>query len=235
MVAPPDGGSADNSDRPVAADASIVADVADASSDAADADADATDAHRPRLSAVEYRRIPVLSEIMYFPVILWSASLHYALRPWPKLEATIAMLVLGGFFAFLLIPIGFALLVTMLLQWTMGIPALATWWYVWLPFAILYATSILWLDDAHRVVRNSGSTPPRYGLEVAAWAFADSVWNYYPNVECIPWKHDAILPPNDRQYIFGVHPHGIHCIPLGQFVTKNGAFDRCSPVCRGRN
>lgn len=27
-------------------------------------------------------------------------------------------------------------------------------------------------------------------------------------------------PPPDRQYVFGVHPHGIHCIPLTHFTTR---------------
>jgi hypothetical protein len=31
-----------------------------------------------------------------------------------------------------------------------------------------------------------------------------------------------------------VHPHGIHCIPLGQFTAKNSAFDRAFPGLYGK-
>ncbi|KAG7344631.1 diacylglycerol acyltransferase [Nitzschia inconspicua] len=202
------------------------------------------------------RPIPILSEIIYFPVILLSATFHYLLHPWPQLEATVAMAVMGGFFGFLLIPTAFAYCLTILMETIFGISPMILSYAVWIPFSILYAVQILILDKTHVHVRNSGPPQPRYSLERAAWAFADSIWKYYPSVECIPcdWEEDDndsdntkdtaptttngtsslpfTLDPN-QQIIFGVHPHGIHCIPLGQFTAKDSAFDRTFPGLYG--
>eukprot|EP00539_Tryblionella_compressa_P018122 CAMPEP_0178876978 /NCGR_PEP_ID=MMETSP0747-20121128/10581_1 /TAXON_ID=913974 /ORGANISM="Nitzschia punctata, Strain CCMP561" /LENGTH=354 /DNA_ID=CAMNT_0020544567 /DNA_START=31 /DNA_END=1098 /DNA_ORIENTATION=- len=135
--------------------------------------------------------------------------------------------------------------------WYWNIPPATTLWTLWIPFAVLYVVQILLLDQTHRVVLNSGPPQPRYCLERAAWAFADSIWKYYPSVECVPCFSSettttssnstaattttttaTTLDPS-RQYIFGVHPHGIHCIPLGQFTAKDSAFDKTFPGLYG--
>lgn len=213
------------------------------------------------------RRIPILSEIIYFPVILLSATLHYLLKSWPQVEATVAMAVMGGFFGFLLIPTAFFYMLTKLVEAMLEISPTTVLYTVWIPLGILYVMQILILDKTHLHVKDSGPPQPRYCLERAAWAFADSIWKYYPSVECIPvdWdaqqeqehndgekddyttdkNHDTSkkspLSPShppfslhpSQQYIFGVHPHGIHCIPLGQFTAKNSAFDQTFPHLYG--
>ena len=45
---------------------------------------------------------------------------------------------------------------------------------------------------------------------------------------CIPWSDDAQLPTT-RQYVFAVHPHGIHCMPLSLFTTYGSDFDKKFP------
>jgi 1-acyl-sn-glycerol-3-phosphate acyltransferase len=192
-------------------------------------------------SSPPMRQIPLLSEMIYFPVVLLSAILHFLLRKWPQLEATVAMAIMGGFFGLLLIPVTFAYGITVCLERFCHIPAPYTFYGLWMPLAILYIVQILILDQTHcQQLRNSGPPRPRYLLEHAAFAFADAMWRYFPSVDCIPChptnSTSATTTPcldPSKQYIFGVHPHGIHCIPLGQFCTPNSAFDRTFPHLYG--
>lgn len=185
------------------------------------------------------------------------------------------MAVMGGFFGFVIIPTAFAYGMTKLVEAVLGIPPMTMLYCVWIPFSVLYVLQILILDQTHcRNVQDSGPPRPRYFLEEAAWAFADSIWNYYPSVECIPCDWESLeqqdeaedktattsadpsakkitkatkpattktkakpsspfsLDPS-KQFIFGVHPHGIHCIPLGQFTAQHSAFDRTFPNLYG--
>ena len=194
--------------------------------------------------------------------------MHYALRSLPpRVEATVAMTVMGGLFGFLLIPLTFFVLLSVVVEVLSDgqIPTSMTLQYVVIPFFVLYVVQILILDKTHLKVENAGPPRPRYFLEDAAWKFADSVWKYYPTVECIPCRYstayhknnnstnmnktdnnkikndddddddddDGVFLPPGRQYIFGVHPHGIHCLPLGLFGTQNGAFDTTFPGLYG--
>jgi hypothetical protein len=68
---------------------------------------------------------------------------------------------------------------------------------------------------------------PQTSFECAAQDFLAATFDYF-DWPCVPWADDATLP-TDRQYIFGVHPHGIHCNALGYLTTRGSPFDKRFP------
>lgn len=108
-----------------------------------------------------------------------------------------------------------------------GIPSSWLWSGIVLPFSVAYCVQNLGLDQTHKVVKNSGLLFPRNFVEVAVHGCLGSMFHYH-KVTCIPWSEDAKLDPN-RQYIFCLHPHGIHPMPLIQFCTPGSELDKRFP------
>lgn len=178
---------------------------------------------------IHHRPIPWIAEIVFFPVTLFSALLHVVCSPFGRaFESTVSMLVIGGFFGLLLIPTCFVILCLYLVE-LLGICSASLFlrWIV-LPFLALYFVHIL-MDKTHLVVENSGPIEARNFLEQAADSFTTS-WqhDYFPEITCVAWSDDAILPPN-QQYIFALHPHGIHCVALAEMQNKGSSFHQRFP------
>lgn len=113
--------------------------------------------------------------------------------------------------------------------WTGASTVLFKW--VGIPFFLCYVVRILIFYKTHVTVENASPLLPRNAIERAAAKFLGSALEYFP-MSCVPWARDASLPTS-RQYVFGVHPHGIHCMPLGIFTTKGSEFDRVFPCLVG--
>jgi len=99
--------------------------------------------------------------------------------------------------------------------------------WVFIPFCVYYVVAILIMDKTHVDVKQSNPHPSRYALEHASESFMKSTLDYFP-LSCVPWEENAKLPP-DRQYVFAVHPHGIHCTPLALLSTVGSDFDKKFP------
>jgi len=127
------------------------------------------------------------------------------------------------------IPVSFFLLIIHLLDNILLPEEFMSMVMFWLaiPFCVYYMVAILILDKTHVEVKESNPHPPRFALEHASSAFLKSTLNYFP-LSCVPWEETAKLPIS-RQYIFAVHPHGIHCFPLGLLSTVGSDFDKKFP------
>ena len=129
--------------------------------------------------------------------------------------------------------------------------------FLWFGFLCLWNMAVAFTDNSHRDVEGADYRTSRSCgfLEKAAEDFWESAYDYI-QMTVIPWDEEgklnnsntgkdgtsshenssskesnATLPPN-RQYIFAVHPHGIHCIPLGLFHRQGTAFDKRFPgIC----
>jgi hypothetical protein len=177
----------------------------------------------------KYRELPIMSEIVFFPVILLYACLHWTLSPFPKLEGVIGMLIMGGYFAIFLIPTFFYWMILKGIEYYVGIPFTYLYYGIVLPFMVTYIVLVLILDKSQYIVENSSTMPACNFIEQGYMGFSkSSVMDYHPSNECIPWCEHATLDPNG-QYIFGVHPHGIHPFPLMHFTTPDNKFDQQFP------
>jgi len=105
--------------------------------------------------------------------------------------------------------------------------------HVGLPILLLYFIQVIVLDKAHLQPHNAAPIPPQNQIERIAQKFYDASMNYFP-ITCEPWKADAKLS-TDRQYIFAVHPHAIHCLPLALFTNYGSDFDLKFPKMVGFN
>ena len=159
------------------------------------------------------------------------ALLHYVTAPL-GIEPTISAVVVGGLFGLALVPLA---LVYGLLHLVEGSGMYSEdrlvyqdfLYYLGLPFTLLYLVQIWLLDSSHCSVHNAVPMPPRNGLEQAAYKFLQAMTHYFP-MSVIPWTEKATLP-TDRQYVFAVHPHGIHCLGLTQFHSYGTEFDQMFP------
>ena len=176
--------------------------------------------------SINSRKLPFLSECMLFPLTCLAAFLHLTTRPL-GIEPAVSMLITSGFFGIVLIPIGFACLVVELVDKFIynGIATLALH-YVGIPFVVAYIVMILIVDKTHCCVKNANSHTARNKLEVWSTAFFLACHDYCPFTCEV--DRTVTLDPN-QQYIFAVHPHGIHCLPLMMLSQKGSVFDRQYP------
>lgn len=181
------------------------------------------------------KKLPLACELAFFPITLLAAALHVISSPL-GIEPALSMMVSGGMFGLVLIPILMMALILKIIETSAILPPGATFillQWVGLPFLVYYAIGILILDEQHLQAKDSNSIQPRNALERAAARFFHSALDYFP-MTCVPWVEGAILSPS-RQYVFGVHPHGIHCLPLAMFSTEGSDFDIQFPNLVGYN
>mmetsp|Transcript_17283 Transcript_17283/g.25090 ORF Transcript_17283/g.25090 Transcript_17283/m.25090 type:complete len:376 (-) Transcript_17283:563-1690(-) len=179
-----------------------------------------------------HRNLPFLSSMLVFPLNLLCAILHVFAKPL-GIEPVLSLLITGGFFALSIVPVAFYALVFHAIEQSgiyQGEFHLVT--YVGLPLVVLYIIQILVLDNDHRCVENASPILPNNFIERTADKFYLAGLDYNP-IQCTPWSLDAKLSPS-RQYIFAVHPHGIHCMPLSQFTSYGSDFDKKFPGLVGR-
>lgn len=176
-------------------------------------------------------RLSILSDILFFPVVLFTAFLHVVTKPL-GIESTVSMLIAGGLFGLALIPLGLSSLTMAVLEGVIPGSAYTFLRFVGLPFSVLYFVQTLILDTAHLKVKNADPHVPRNVLEQLSANFFNACVDYCP-ISCIPWSDNATLSPS-QQYVFAVHPHGIHCLPLTQFTVRGGDFDKKFPGLVGK-
>lgn len=172
-----------------------------------------------------YRKLPLLSEVVSYPVFLLAAALHVISAPL-GIEPVLAALTYGCYFGLIFVPPAIVVCLLYFLEHGGILPQGAiTLFFLWIaiPFCVLYTIQVLILDKLPYQTKNATLIPHRNAIEQASGTFFASAMDYFP-VTVIPWSEKASLPPN-RQYIFGVHPHGVHCPPLVLFTTPGAAFD----------
>lgn len=159
--------------------------------------------------------------MIQFPIHLLCAILHTITYPLGNnIEPSLCLLITGGFFGLLVVPIAFYGTILYLLQ---HCTAVNVFLHLGLPLAICYVAQILLVNQDHLSVENAVPIPPQNIIEEAAERFYRAGLDYNP-IRCVPWSTTATLSPS-RQYVFAVHPHGIHCMPLSQFTTYGSDFD----------
>lgn len=180
-------------------------------------------------------------------MVTFSAFLHWAATPF-QCERAVAATLAGGVFGLALVPLGvlYGLFYTLdqySTVWysaddgtgaTSGGDAASTpsaffYYFVGVPLLLCYVIQVLILDRSHVTVVSAAPIPPRTALERRAAALWSSVADYFP-MQVVPWSDTATLPVNDhQQYVLAVHPHGIHCLALGQFSVYGTVFDQRFP------
>ena len=172
-------------------------------------------------AALPHKKFGPLSRIIIFPVHLSAAVLYLITSPL-GCEKEMSMLFTGGFFSFLIIPLMFyGNLLQFMNRFIFEEMNLMT--HIGLPLLLLYFIQVICLDTAHLQPRHAAPIPPRHYIERLAQKFYDASMEYFP-ITCEPWKAGAKLCPT-RQYIFAVHPHAIHCMPLALFTNYGSDFD----------
>lgn len=181
-----------------------------------------------------YRKLPLACELVWLPITLFCSSLHLICSPL-GIEPSVSCLITGGFFGMVVIPIAFFSLLIYVLAVSQVITPELVWlgaYWIGGPFCIYYCIAILILDKAHVEVEQSNPRQSRNRMERASETFLQSFLDYFP-MTCVPWDSHAKLPP-DRQYVFAVHAHGIHCTPLALFSTPGSDFDKKFPGLVGQ-
>jgi hypothetical protein len=185
-------------------------------------------------SSCRHRQLPWLSWLVAFPLRLLTATLHWILPP--SCEPTISVLLTGGLFGFVAVPVLFLGAIVYLLEWVVALlvhplamSQVHLFSYIGLPLLVLYIVQILVGDKLHLQVQDANPLPPHTRMECASVAFFKSMLDY-GDWPCLSWSPDAKLSTDkNQQYIFAVHPHGIHCTPLSYLTTKGSSFDAQFP------
>ena len=100
--------------------------------------------------------------------------------------------------------------------------------YVGAPLALSYLLNVLAEKTSKRPNAPGTFRSPSSALERRSLAFWSTHFDYFP-MTVTPWAPDARLDAEAAQYVFGVHPHGIHCWPLNAFALLGSPFDRRFP------
>mmetsp|Transcript_11107 Transcript_11107/g.22805 ORF Transcript_11107/g.22805 Transcript_11107/m.22805 type:complete len:383 (-) Transcript_11107:7-1155(-) len=192
------------------------------------------------------RPLPVTTEINIFLLNLAFAIIHFVLAPFPQFESVISAFCVGNLFGI----IGPFIGVVWLVLHVIVRPILNYLVYdgvyhdifisnthSWIIFLVSLNLIVAFTDKSHKNVHGADYRRKNNIFARAAEKFFDATFNYIP-MTIVPWDEDhstksskATLPPN-RQYIFAVHPHGIHCMPLSLFHRKGSEFDKRFPgIC----
>jgi hypothetical protein len=167
--------------------------------------------------------------VLIFPLHFLSSILYFITKPL-GIESAVSLLITGGFFGLVVVPLIFFSWILYLMEQTISryysieINLLL---FIGIPTLICYIVQILILNKDHLSAKTATVIKPQNVMEYYAHKFYDSGLEYNP-VRCVPWTVDAKLSP-DRQYVFAVHPHGIHCMPLSQFTSYNSEFNKQFP------
>ena len=182
------------------------------------------------------RKIPFLSKVMIFPVQLIFGFMHVVLSTIaPSLEPTVSTCVGSALFGLPVVSLFFYIGLGKALEYAglLSMTTFSTWFLT--PFLVLYVVAILILDPTHKKVKNSGRLPANSPIERASEAFFWAATRYIPHyMSCVPWSSDAKLPTaNGETYVFGCHPHGIHCYSLIEVTNPLSDFARMFPNLSG--
>lgn len=182
------------------------------------------------------RKIPFMSRAMIFPMQVIFGSIHIVLsRVAPSLETKLSAAVTSAFFGLPVLSIYCYVGIGKLLDFAGILPWTHFWNFGLAPCLVFYMVTILLLDSTHLKVKNSGRIPLSGLIERSAEQFFWANTRYIPDfVTCLPWAQNASLPTdNGETYVFGCHPHGIHCYPLIEVTNPLSSFSKLFPNITG--
>ena len=189
------------------------------------------------------RNIPLPSRIiMKFMNVIYATS-YLILKP-TGLAPCIMAFLSGGLFGLLLLPVvALHSMLSMLRSWILpedgmyhDIIVYSLWAFVgW------YLVTIL-IDDTHCCVEDACFHEPQDEIDRLSYEFFKEIFTYFP-MECIPVSskvkqqltvannnnNNNSSSKNSTSFVFGVHPHGIHCFPLALLASPDTPFDTQFP------
>jgi 1-acyl-sn-glycerol-3-phosphate acyltransferase len=176
------------------------------------------------------RKIPLPSAVIINFMNVIYAVVYLILKPIGLAPAAIAFLT-GGLFGLLLLPVvvlyAFFYVLREYIVPEAGHIHDATLYGVW-SFVIWYLWTIA-TDDSHLRVQDTCFREPQTIFDRISYEFFLEIFDYFP-MTCVPHseKVKQQLSPS-KQYVFGVHPHGIHCFPLALLASRDTPFDQLFP------
>jgi Diacylglycerol acyltransferase len=169
------------------------------------------------------RKVPFPSSIVIQGMNMIYTVAYTILNPLELAPASMAF-ISGGLFGLLLLPIGAIYGLLYLL------PKEGPWHDVLLYLLYLflgwYLVTVV-VDDSHCRVEDACFRIPQNYFDNISYEYFKAIFDYFP-MTCLPANDKVKLDPN-KQYIFGVHPHGIHCFPLAFLASPDTPFDRLFP------
>ena len=173
---------------------------------------------RPRTRPVQ---MPLLSSCVFSTISTCCACMHSVA---PSLSKYISTLMIGGLFSLIVVPIGLcsgAFYTVRLLFPSFPVQYLVYFGYT---FSAAYAIQILVVDKSHlHPFPLDQCQKPESWLEKKSYSFWMEHFSYFPMTVVADEK--KVKLPADQQYIFAVHPHGIHCWPLNCLCFPGSPFD----------
>ncbi|CAB9496097.1 wax alcohol acyltransferase 2 [Seminavis robusta] len=177
------------------------------------------------------RKIPIPSALIVRGMNLIYTGAYIILKPLGLAPAANAFLS-GGLFGLLLLPVTAIYSIVYILR-EFILPAEGLWhdaviYSVW-GFVVWYLLSII-MDDAHCRVDDTCFRTPQNHFDRQAYELFKELFDYFP-ITCVPYSEKVTqqLATMDKQYVAGVHPHGIHCFPLTLLASPDTPFDQQFP------
>lgn len=145
-------------------------------------------------------------------VQLWFSSLLHEMLP-PDVEATVSALFVGAYFALMMLPVAFVVIVVRIVDSVVVYVAIAAimTWYAW----------IIATDKAPYYYKPCAASEK-------ADAFYEASFRYFPTKLTATPRAEAAMKQK-KLLIFAVHPHGIHCWPLNMFAFRASELNRRFP------
>lgn len=168
--------------------------------------------------------MPFLSECVLLLMDVIVSVLYFLL---PSSAPTLSTFFIGGLFGLLLVPTALAALALKAVD--VAFPQLpgGAFYCIGLPVLALYLLTVMLLDSSHlRPQRVGAFRRPDSFFSRRSFAFWSTHFDYFPMTLVASPK--VSLPPS-KQYVFGVHPHGIHCWPLNALAFPGSCFDKAFP------
>lgn len=146
-----------------------------------------------------------------------------ATAPYRGLARLLVMQALGGMFTLVLM----LATVLVLVVWALGIPP-------YVAVGVVLGGFAWFLVNAHGSNAHiDGSATEK---DARSWRFMATIMDYFPirldcpaDVDLDPVGPDGRPAAKAPQYLFGVHPHGIHALGATSFVYADGEFARRFP------
>ena len=151
-----------------------------------------------------------------------TAVLHLILPE--QIEALFSAAMIGSLFAIYLLPFGVIYFAAQ---------ALGASWF--LPYLGGIYLAVIWLDPMHTKPPSDRPQHSKFrqlnAVESASLAFWTAHFRYFPLTCEFGKGAKKAIDPN-KNYVFAVHPHGIHCWPLNIFAFVTSTFYEAFPGMR---
>mmetsp|Transcript_1954 Transcript_1954/g.2415 ORF Transcript_1954/g.2415 Transcript_1954/m.2415 type:complete len:375 (+) Transcript_1954:122-1246(+) len=184
---------------------------------------------RAAVETSQSKRLPLLSSMILFVMDFIACLLSFL----PEvIQMHLSTFMIGGLFGLMLFPI--MLMHGLLCACDALFPTVFPQFvYIYGGLAVLYIVTVLMMDK-------SAVIPPKLGVvrhhkETATWIEKRSASFWNTHFDYFPMKltvdKETKLDKN-QQYLFAVHPHGIHCVPLDMVMFPNSPFDQKFQIVR---